>query len=653
VIVLGRVALALSLVFSLSGVLFLALGVRRDRRDLIRNGYVVVYCFFLSAVVAGAVLLQAFIHRDFGFQYVFENSDPKLSLFYRIAGFWAGQQGSFLLWLLLLAVVTAVIALRNLRECDRLNAAAVMVLSVVSAFFATLMVVDGGSDPFLRTVVAGATPQGLNPLLLHPAMVFHPPALFTGYVGLAVPFAYGVGALILGRADRVWARLAQRWAVFGWAFLSLGIGLGAWWAYVVLGWGGYWGWDPVENTSLIPWLTGTALLHSLTLYGKRGIFKRWALSLAVATFWLTIVATWVTRSGDISSVHAFESRRLLADILTGFMVAIVAASAGLLAWRWRRLASDDQVESLISRDFMYYAANVMLSLFAGALLVATVAMPLWFGRTVGPGTYNTLARPLTVLLLLMVAVCPLLAWRRTAGSALLRHLAFPAAAALISVPLWMIAGFAGDLGGLIGLVVSAFAGASVLQFVYRTARRVAGRDGFPAGLWRALTSDRARSGGIVAHIGMVLIVVGLLGSNVYKIEHKVVLPATIGQETTIKGYTLRFEGLGTSSGQQGAQGTLARFTVMHGGARVGRIAPRLDYYPATQQTAFRAAILNAPWHDLFVAPGDKFDQSGVAIQVDFFPLISLVWIGALALVAGAVVSLWPRRDRVEAMTDDE
>ncbi len=301
-IVLGRLAVDLALVLSLAGVLFLGLGMARRDRRLIRNGYYAVYGFFLATVVASAVLLSAFLNKDFSFLYVWQNSDASLSTFYRVAGFWAGQQGSFLLWLLLLAVVAVVIALRDLRESDRLTAGAVMVLCLISAAFATLMVFDQGSKPFVRNMPPSVPPRWDSiRCCLHPAMVLHPPALFMGYVGLAVPFAFAVSALIVGRSDSSWVQRSQGWTIAGWALLSLGIGLGAWWAYVVLSWGGYWGWDPVESTSLIPWLTATALLHSANLSVKRGVFKRWTLCLAAATFWLTLVATWVTRSGLITS----------------------------------------------------------------------------------------------------------------------------------------------------------------------------------------------------------------------------------------------------------------------------------------------------------------------------------------------------------------
>ena len=278
---LGTYSLVATLIFALGAAWLLALGAWSERKELMRYGYYAVYGFFLTTVIASAVLLQAFLKGDFSFGYVAENSDSTLSVFYRIAGFWAGQSGSFLLWLLLLAVAAIVIAVVDLNRLERLTAGAVAVLGVISAVFAALMILDTGSNPFIAAE-PGAMPFGLNPLLLHPGMVLHPPALFIGYVGLAVPFAFAVSTLLLGRGDKLWVQRSQKWAVFGWLFLSLGIGLGAWWAYVVLSFGGYWAWDAVENTSLVPWLTATALLHSFTLYKARGLFKRWALGLAAA-----------------------------------------------------------------------------------------------------------------------------------------------------------------------------------------------------------------------------------------------------------------------------------------------------------------------------------------------------------------------------------
>ena len=646
---LGNISLTLALVFSMAGVLFLALGMRWDRQDLIRNGYYAVYAFFLCAVVASAVLLQAFLKKDFTFAYVAENSDASLSVFYRIAGFWAGQQGSFLLWLLLIAIVTVVIALLDLNKVRRIVAGAVMVMCITGAVFAALMVLNKGSNPFVPAE-AGMMPFGLNPLLLHPAMVLHPPALFIGYVGLSVPFAFAISTLLLGRADRTWVNLSQKWAVFGWLFLSLGIGLGAWWAYVVLSFGGYWAWDPVENTSLVPWLTATALLHAMTLYKSRGIFKHWALGLAAATFWFTILATWTTRTGLIQSVHAFERNPLLVWILSGFLIVTAVVSAVLIGWRWKRFASKDEFDSIVSRDFMYYLTNLLLTLFAVAVAFGTVAVPLLLTKTVGASTYDMIAQPLGVVVLLLIAVCPLLAWRKTEGAELRKLLILPLITTVVFVPLWLYLGFQSNVWGFIGFLVCGFAVGAVVQFVLRSARRAAGPGkSLWSGMGRAFTGSRSRTAAYIVHFGMILVVAGLLGSAVYKHEETAMVTVKKGSTTTVSGYTLTYVGMDTTTGgAQGSTRNVATFEVSKDGKSLGTIGPHTDIYPVSG-AAVRAVILGRPFEDLFVVADEPFDDTTktIALRMVIFPLIQWVWIGAIMLCVGAAVSLWPKARRQE------
>ena len=653
-LLLGRLALSLGLLLAVAAAVFLAYGMRSGRRDFIRQGYYATYGFALAVVIAAVVLLQAFLKADLGFAYVFDNSDPSLSTFYRIAGFWAGQEGSFLLWLLMLAVVAVMIAAADLVRLRRLVAGAVMVLAVNVALFAALMVLDEGSNPFLATPAGAGAPVGLNPLLLHPAMVLHPPALFAGYVGLAVPFAFAVSALLLGRADRAWVTSSRRWAVGGWLMLSLGIGLGAWWAYVVLAFGGYWAWDPVENTSLVPWLTGTALLHSMTLYARRGIFKRWALGLAAATFWLTLIATWTTRTGVIQSVHAFGQRPLLVWFLTGVVIAVAVLSAALIAWRWRRFESDREFESLASREFIYHLMNLTFSMFALAIGFSTVLVPLLFERTVGPATYDLFAQPLGVVTLALIAVCPLFAWRHTEGATLRRALVVPLVAAALFVPLWLLLGFQANVWGFVGFVVCGFAFGAVLQFVLVSARRAAGGRRWTAGLRRALLGSRTRTAGYIAHIGMVLVVAGLLGSAVYQAETSAIIAATPGSAVETGDYTLVFTGMRSEPGAQGSSRTYAAFDVFSAdGDRLGTVEPHTDVYPSGS-AAPRAVILGRPFEDVFVVTDQGFDQRSeeLAVRVVVFPLIQWVWIGSILLCVGAAVSLWPRGQRQEQEARD-
>lgn len=646
---LGRYSLWAALFFACAAAGFLFMGLRWDRKDLQRNGYYAVYGFFLTTVIAAAVLLQAFLKKDFGFAYVAENSDASLSTFYRIAGFWAGQQGSFLFWLVVLAIAVIIVAIVDLNRLERLTGGAVAVLAVISAVFAALMVFDPGSNPFLAAE-AGAVPFGLNPLLLHPGMVFHPPTLFIGYVGLAVPFAFAISTLLLGRGDKLWVQRAQKWAVFGWLFLSLGIGLGAWWAYVVLSFGGYWAWDPVENTSLVPWLTATALLHSFTLYKARGLFKRWSLGLAVLTFWFTILATWTTRTGLISSVHAFGRNPVLIWILSSFLVVTAVGSIGLIAWRWRTFESHDDVESWLSRDFLYYVTNLLLTLFAVAVAFATVAVPLIFpDRAVGASTYDLVARPLGVVILAMIAVCPLLAWRKTDGAQLRKTLILPTVTLVLSIPLWLYLGFQSSIWGFIGMLVCGFAFGAVIQFVLRSAQRAAGRDkSLWSGLGKAFTGSRTRTAAYIVHMGMVLVVAGLLGSTIYKVEQSTIVKVKPGETASLGGYTLTYKGMTETTGAQNSTRAEATFDVTRDGESLGTVVPHTDVYPMSG-AAVRAVILGRPFEDLFVVADEPFDGTSetIALRIVIFPLIRWVWIGSILLCVGAVVSLWPKGRKQE------
>jgi cytochrome c-type biogenesis protein CcmF len=443
---------------------------------------------------------------------------------------------------------------------------------------------------------------------------------------------------------------SQKWAVFGWLFLSLGIGLGAWWAYVVLSFGGYWAWDAVENTSLVPWLTATALLHSFTLYKARGLFKRWSLGLAALTFWFTILATWTTRTGLIQSVHAFGKNPVLIWILTSFLVVSAVGSIVLIAWRWRKFGSRDEVESWLSRDFLYYVTNLLLTLFAVAVAFATVAVPLLFpDRAVGASTYDLVGRPLGVIILAMIAICPLLAWRKTQGAQLSRTLILPTVTMLLSVPLWLYLGFQSNAWGFVGFLVCGFAFGAVIQFVLRSARRAAGPDrSLWSGLGKAFTGSRTRTAAYIVHMGMVLVVAGLLGSTVYKVEQSTIVPLEPGATAELDGYTLTFTGTSDETGAQSSTRSYAAFDVTRDGKSIGVVKPHTDVYPMTG-AAVRAVIHGMPFEDLFVVADEPFDSTSetIALRIVIFPLIRWVWIGSIMLCVGAVVSLWPKRRKQE------
>ena len=649
-IVLGRLSLTLALVFCLASVVFLALGMRWDRKDLIRNGYYAVYGFFLTTVVASAVLLQAFLKKDFSFAYVAENSDASLSTFYRIAGFWAGQQGSFLLWLLLIAVVVVVIALADLNRVERLTGGAVMVLGIVGAVFAALMVLDTGSDPFTQAA-AGTQPFGLNPLLLHPAMVLHPPALFIGYVGLAVPFAFADlhaaartarQALGAARAEVDRRGLAVPVArhrpgrVVGLrrAQLRRLLGLGPRGEHVAgavaLGDG------PAARLHALQVARPLQALGSGPGRGDVLLHHPGDVDDALGPHQLR-ARLREARAARLDPLHVPRGHRgrqhrphrlALAPLREprGGRVAALDGSSSTTSrtccsscspWRWPRPPS--------SRGCCWTVPSA-------------------------PSTYDAIGRPLGVVVLALIAICPLLAWRKTEGAQLRKTLILPGVTALLSVPLWLALGFQSNVWGFIGLVVCGFAFGAVIQFVLRAARRAAGPSrSLWSGLGRAFTGSRTRTAAYVVHFGMVLIVAGLIGSSVYKQESAGLVSTKAGSKNAVfrtddGTYALKFTGMRENTGAQDSVRTLAAFDVLQNGTtRLGTVEPHTDVYPVSG-AAVRAVILGRPFEDVFVVADEPFDSTSktIALRVVVFPLIRWVWIGSILLCVGAVVSLWPK-----------
>jgi len=666
----GGIAIVLCLALLVAAVVLLVLGARSGRARIGRIGLLAVWGAGVAALVSGAMLLAALLDGDTSFSYVLENWHPDLPLPYRIAAFWAGPQGSLLFWVILLLAATAAPAAgawRNLERTSALHVGATVVLCAVALVLVALLVFDGGSGPFVAAADPSRPPSGLNPLLIHPAMALHPPALFLGYVGLVVPFAYAVSALVAGRVGPAWASAARPWALAGWVFLSLGIGLGAWWAYVILSWGGYWGWDPVENTSLVPWLTATALLHALSVYRTGASFRRWAFVLAILTFWCTIVAAWTTRTGVVASVHAFEQRTLLLVVLSAMLSVVAVAGAALLVLRWRAIGRSgttgderDGPATLTARPLLREFLAVAMTLFSGAVLFATIVVPLVFGQTVRAETYETLARPLGVAVVLGVGVCALVGSGRSRASrddtsngkrregrrASGRRSAalwwgVPSASGAVVAVLLAAGGAADSAVGLIGLSVCTFTAAATLQWLARlwARRRGAGR-----GPWAALGGVlRGRTfGGALVHLGLVLVVAGLIGAGVYSQRQQLEFEPVANAMATMDGYGFTLVGARVQKAPQGGERIIAEVTVRSDGRECGTVGPALDYYADSGQTVARADILGSSWRDVFVSPV-AFGEDGVVVEAIVFPLVRFIWIGAGLLVVGGVVALWPRR----------
>ena len=636
----GSAAVALGLIGSVLGVATLALGLRRGDPRQLAVGRRMVWFVLGGAVLATIAMESALIGHDFSLRYVASNNSRATPLLYTVTGMWSALEGSILLWALVLAGYLAAMAHRfRHRASDPLVAWALLVGMVVAVFFFGLMV--GPADPF--AVVSGAVPAdgaGPNPLLQnHPLVAFHPPMLYLGYVGFTVPFAFALASLATGRLDERWMSETRRWSLAAWAFLTAGIVLGAWWSYEVLGWGGYWAWDPVENASFLPWLTATAYLHSSMVQERRGMLRVWNLSLLVATFALTILGTFLTRSGVLNSVHAFTESGIGPAIL-GFFAVVVVVSVGLIGWRGDQLRSPGSISSaVVSREGAFLANNVAFSAFAFVVLLGTVfplvAEALSGDRlSVGAPYFERMTMPIGFALLFLMAVAPVLPWRKTSVEHLDARLSVPAWAATLVVVACVLAGVRG-LAPLVAFGLAAFAAGGALGQLRRavSAARATGGSGLSGVLGRS-------GGGMVVHLGVVLVAVALAASSSYGQRRQVRLVP--GQTAEVAGHTVTY--LGTRSVERDSHVALMA-GVRVDGAKV--YEPSLRQFPGNRQAIGTPSVRTGLFKDVYLTLVTAPPQPGgqAVIGVDVQPLVLWLWVGGGLMLLGTAMAAWPSRRR--------
>jgi cytochrome c-type biogenesis protein CcmF len=651
-------------------------------------GYLLSMVTTLMLTICVALLLFAFFTNNYSLEYVARyHSDA--GWFFKLAGLWGGRQGSLLFWAWLVSLFTTWVARRRMQVTDDLSNMAIMVAQLVLAAFMGVLVFSSTNNPFIAinplyldasgNLVGPASAWGMNALLEHWAMAIHPPTLFVGYAGLTIPFAYAIAALITNDPSKRWVEFSTRVTVFSWLFLGIGIGLGAVWAYVVLGWGGYWGWDPVENASFLPWLVGVALLHTFTVYRRRGAFKRWAVMCACISFSFVILGTFITRSGIVESVHAFDGDPVS---LTLFLVMIIASLlvgiAGLIL-RWKSFESDDEISSLASKDAAYYFNNAIMVIAAILLAYLTIssALPewLWFGgQKLSAGTFNTIARPLGILYCLILAVCPLLGWGKTQGKDFWRKIRIPALCALVLFIGLMVVFFSDLLpiyqatlagGGsqaeelmnygpawyynglaIVGLLVACLIFCNTLFLFIRGASERARnkREGFFKALLMIFYKAPIQVGGYLSHLGIAIILMGLIGSSMYVSETRATIDNTPGTRITAERYTLEYAGLESAELPNGNIRYDLHFKVMGDDDRyLGSVAPGMEIVTKTQQQKMLAGVLGFPLRDVFVVFNGVDDAGKLSIDVKVNPLINWVWIGFGLLCVGPLVSSMARR----------
>jgi cytochrome c-type biogenesis protein CcmF len=631
---LGRAALFVSLGLALYATVVGAWAARSHKRRLADSAGNALVAALGSTAVASAVLLSALVRHDFSFTYVAQHTSTELPTGYSMSAFWGGQEGSLLLWLLVLTGYAGAAVLINRRRAPDLVAWSVPVLGAVSVFFAFMLVAV--SSPF-ATQTAPAEGAGLNPSLQNPYMLAHPPLLYLGYVGLTVPFAFAMGALLAKRTDERWIVATRRWTLVAWTALGVGQLLGSHWAYVEVGWGGYYAWDPVENAALMPWLAATAFLHSVMIQEKRGMLKVWNMLLVILAFCLSLFGTFLTRSGVVNSIHSFTESPLGPWFL-GFICVVTAGSLGLVFLRLPLLRAKTRLESLVSREAAFLYNNLLLVALCLTILWG-VAFPMLSelvrgeSRTVGQPYYNFFLRTFGLPLLLLMGIGPLIAWRRASLRSLSRMFLWPAGIA-VAVGLVLVAFGAGSSApGLVAYTFCAFVLASiVLEFVRGT--RATGS------FTQLVGRNRRRYGGYIVHAAIVLLALGVAGSGAYgsSAERKL----SPGQSMEVAGYTLTYRSL---SQQRAANHVAVRAAVdvARGGKVVARVEPGKNQYFAEEQVSNEMAI-HTDWlraEDVDVIADQIGAKGAIYFKVLVKPLVNLIWLAGLVFLAGALVTLWP------------
>jgi cytochrome c-type biogenesis protein CcmF len=640
---LGRAALIVCLGLAVYAVVAGGFAARTRRRRLAESAENAILASFLAVLVASGVLLAALLRHDFSFVYVSKHTSLELPRPYTVSAFWGGQEGSLLLWLLILTGYSAAAVLLGRRSAPSLLGWTVPVLGAVTVFFSFLLVAV--ASPF-ATQAAPADGLGLNPSLQNPYMLAHPPFLYLGFVGLTIPFAFAMGALAARRSDELWVVISRRWTLVAWMLLGFGQLLGAHWAYVEVGWGGYFAWDPVENAALMPWLAATAFLHSVMIQEKRGMLKIWNVLLVVGAFALALFGTFLTRSGILSSIHSFTESSIGPWFL-GFIGVVVAGSTALIVSRLPLLRSKTRLESPVSREATFLYNNLLLVAFCLTILWG-VAYPILTDAlrgepvTVGPPYYNFFLKAFGLPLLVLMGIGPLIAWRRASLRGLGRIFAWPLGVAASSGLVLLALGAGSSIPGLVGYTFCVFVLASiVLEFVRGTRARQALSGGSWAGAFAQLVGrNRRRYGGYVVHASIVLLAIGVIGSSAYDTTREQRLQP--GESMVVRDYTLTYRGTTQERGPNAVE-LRSLVDVERDGERLGTMRPGKNSYLAEQQVSNESAIrsdrLNG--EDLFLIAEQLEPGGPVFLKVLVKPLVNLIWLAGFVFVGGALIALWP------------
>ncbi len=646
----GNLSQSAAFICSITAVILLLIGLMRNDLRFIEAGRRALLGVAVLASMATFALTWLFMTDAFQVEYVASYSDRALPLFYKATSFWAGQKGSLLFWAWVLSLYIGLVAFKTRKETNRKNTPYIyLILAGIVSFFFLLLV--GVSSPFELLPFLPQDGQGLNPMLQNPGMIFHPPTLFLGYIGFTIPFAYAIASLISGTLDPDWVKKTRRWNILSWIFLSIGIILGGQWAYVELGWGGFWAWDPVENASFIPWLVSTAFIHTSIIQERRNIMKVWNMSLIVLTFLTCIFGTYLVRSGILQSVHDFGATGLGGYFLV-FMVVTGMGSVLLIVESYSELRSEHSLESLISRESTFLFNNVILlaiafSTFFGTVFPLISEVVTGNKLTVGEPFFNMVNTPLFLMLLAITGFCPLISWRKASLKNLKQNFMLPFGMAVVGGILLLVFGIR-EIYALIAFTLSIFVASTiVLEFIggARARKKLTGET-FVLALPRVVWRLRRRYGGYIVHFGMVLMVVGITGSSVYKQEAEVTLQK--GEIMSIGDYTLQYNDF---SSYQDRNRTVyaASLGVTKNGKPAGTITTERRYYINADQPTTEVSLKMSAKEDLYLTMPMIGENDSITIKAAVNPLMIWGWIGGMLMVIGGIVAIIPTAKRREAV----
>ena len=635
---LGRLSLFLGFACSVFAVGSIAWGLKSGLSGPLRGGRRAVWTVCGLTVLAVIILERALLARDMSYRYVAEHTSKDLPLHYAFTSLWAGQEGSLLLWLLILSAYGTAFLFAYRKRLDPFYDAVAMVIATVMIFFTGLLTFV--CSPFRILATPPPDGMGLNPLLQDPGMMIHPPILYTGYVGFVVPFGFAMAVLLLNRSGTRWIEEVRRWTLFCWGFLFVGILLGARWAYIELGWGGYWGWDPVENASLMPWLVGTTFLHSVMIEQRRGMLKTWNITLISLTFLLSIFGTFLTRSGVLTSVHSFAESNIGPWFL-GFILLSATIATALILYRKALLESENRMEAIVSREGSFLFNNVLFVALTFATFLGTTFPVLSEAVTgtkisVSAPFFNRVNVPIALTLLLLTGAGPVLSWKRATASVLKRNFVLPtfmgALATVVAVPFG-----ASGVYTLVCIFGAAFVTSTIVMEFARgiQARKNVETGVLPAQVAHLVQKNKRRYGGYIIHGGMVVLFVGVLGSSVFQKEAHA--PLRNGQALQVGPYTLTLRGV-TEQQKQNASLTTAILDVKRGGKFVGTEHASKALYSKSQQPMTEVALHSTPAEDLYMILGGVNEDGSASIQAYINPLVSFVWVGGLIMVFGTLIA---------------